>query len=96
MTGSPNRAAMGAEGKLALKGRHVEFWQQISFLLLNQNVAAKGKADVSDFANAAPVGNKQPSHTATFLQELVVDFIPGRTINQDIADIFYNEISCSP
>lgn len=94
MAWSPKCFHLIAHSKFLLKNRHLQSRQQISFLLLNQDIAPGGFLNLPRLADSAAVGEKQQSHTAARKQKGVVNLIPSGTIHQDVRLVFYNEISC--
>jgi len=94
MTWSPKCFHSIAHSKFSLKNRHLQSRQQISFLLLNQDIAPGGFLNLPRFADSAAVGEEQQSHPAARKQKGLVNLIPSGTIHQDVRLVFYNEISC--
>lgn len=94
MAWSPKCFHSIAQCKFSLKNRHLQSRQQISFLLLNQDIAPGGFLNLPRLADSAAVGEKQQSHTAARKQKGLVNLIPSGTIHQDVRLVFYNEISC--
>ena len=96
VAGSPKCKSAIAKSKLSLKRCQLQSRKQISFLFLDQDFAPGRFLNLPRLADSATVGEKQQPYPAMFPQKCLVNFIPSRTIYQDVSLVFYNKIgSCT-
>ncbi|SRR5579883_1909076 len=88
---SPDCPRLGGQSECLLKCGHGQLWQKVSFLLLDDNLAAEGLLDLADFSNRTAMGEKEPINATAGLEFGLGRFIPGGAVHENIRRL-YNKV----
>lgn len=87
MAGGPEDFKIARERVMGMKRCDGKVGEEVSFLFLNHDVAARCRLNVFDVGNAATMGEKQGSDAAPIAQPCFGFGVPGRAVDEHVTAV---------